>query len=342
MQTGLALMAFILAVPWRSAAYGIENAVLVLRRRLGGNKEAAGRPKDLTTSNLDRRESVEQGSKHTMKFEPASAIIPAVVEFQKAQCYFMLATNIASLIIQHDGGLKPANFQQLYNTYVFIKVIAISGYLPITFGLLILRMLNKVGWYLLALSIASIGVAIGDLYTERFFSPSPEDLKDLQSQSTRGGPSSCGEHNPIAWCYSRIGVNRYGFRATNEGDGANNILVVCLVTFGLLTMEHFWNSPDPTNRRIRDIIFRVGVWQPKNDRPSRWFTVARWFWKYVVPGLFAIWILGYLYCFAVFAYDLNWFRINEIYDSSWGFGQIVAVSVWAPTLIEYFWEMFRK
>ena len=57
----------------------------------------------------------------------------------------MLATNIAGLIVQKKGGLAPKSIQELYNTYVFIKVIAIGGYLPITFGLLTLRMLNKVG-----------------------------------------------------------------------------------------------------------------------------------------------------------------------------------------------------
>lgn len=92
----------------------------------------------------------------------------------------MLATDIAGLIIQTIGGLALEIFQQLYNTYIFIKIIAIWGYLPIAFGLLTLRMLNKAGWYLLALFVAPVGAAIGNLYKKRkSFSPSSEDLTYL-------------------------------------------------------------------------------------------------------------------------------------------------------------------
>ena len=338
MQMGLALIAFVLAIPWKKIAHSIRDAILALWPKLRPEHDAPSRSRGLTITKPARKDSDIRDTKHTLKFDPALAIIPAVVEFQKAQCFFMLATNIASLVVQTRGGLAPQSLQQLYNTYIFIKVIAIGGYLPITFGLLILRMLNKVGWYLLILSVASVGVAVGDLYTERTFSPSPEDLSSLQEQSVQGGPASCGGNKPIAWCFKRIGVNHYGFRETNTGDGADDILAVCLVTLALLIIEHFWNSSDRTNRKIRDYIFRSRLRGSKADRIRQ---LNRWLWRYIVPVLFTIIALIYLYCFAVFANDLNWFRENEIYDPSWGFGQIVAILVWAPPLCEYMWESFR-
>lgn len=339
---GLILIAFVLAIPYRNIAHSIHDAILALWHKSRPEKEASSKPKNPTVTKPGQIISEKEKKEHTLHFNPALAIVPALVEFQKAQCYFMLATNIASLVVQDKGGLTPESFQQLYNTYIFIKVIAIGGYLPITFGLLTLRMLNKVGWYILALSIASVGVAIGDLYTERNFSPSPDDLTYLQGQSVQGGPTSCGGNNPIAWCYNRIGVNYYGFRATNTGDGADAIIVFCLVTLGLLIIEHFWNSSDPTNRKIRNSIFRFSLAESKVDNFRRMKTVTSWLWRYTVPALFVIFVLIYLYCFAVFANDLNWFRENEIYDPTWGFGQIVAILVWASPLCEYFWESFRK
>ena len=285
-----------------------------------------------------------------MKFDPASAIVPVIAEFQKAQCYFMLATNIASLVVQRKGGLAPESFQQLYNTYIFIKVIAIGGYLPITFGLLTLRMLNKLSWLVLALSVASIGVAIGDLYLEKNFSPSPKDIASLADTAVQGGPPSCGGNNPIAWCYNRIGVSNSGtnsFRTTNSGDGADDILIFCLITLGLLLIEHFWNSTDPTNRKVRNAVFGSCLPGQRNDKGPRTEKSSRvvkwlpWLWRWFVPAVFTIFVIIYLYCFSVFVDDLNWFRDNKIYDPEWGFGQIVAILVWAPPLFEYFWESFR-
>ncbi|KAK4695163.1 hypothetical protein P7C71_g2535, partial [Lecanoromycetidae sp. Uapishka_2] len=341
MQMGLVLIAFIVAIPYRKIAQNIHYSTLALWHKLRPGEEAQRKSKSQIVREHASKDRDGRDTEHTLKFEPGSAIIPAMVEFQKAQCFFMLATNIASLVVQSQGGLTPESFQQLYNTYIFIKVIAIGGYLPVTFGLLILRMLNKVGWYLLVLSAASVGVAIGDLYTHRNFSPSQDDVVYLQGQSQQGGPTSCGGNNPIAWCYNRIGFNSYGFRATNTGDGADDILAFCLVALGLLVLEHFWNSPDLTNRKIRNFCFRSCLTRSDTDRSGRLSAVARWLWRCVVPAIFTIFILIYLYCFAVFANDLDWFREHQIYDPTWGFGQIVAILVWAPPLCEYFWESFR-
>lgn len=50
----------------------------------------------------------------------------------KAQCFFLLAKKIAGLVIQQSGGLAPESLQGLYNIYIFIKVIAIGGYFPLS------------------------------------------------------------------------------------------------------------------------------------------------------------------------------------------------------------------
>ena len=342
MQMGLALIAFVLSIPWKQIARSIGDATLTLWHKLRPEKEAHSKSKDLSPEKPADKESGKSGPSHTLKFDPASAITPALEEFQKAQCFFMLATNIAGLVVQRKGGLDPESFQQLYNTYIFIKVVAIGGYLPVTFGLLTLRMLDPVGWYLLALSIASVGVAIADLYYERSFSPSSKDLSFIQTQSLQGGPESCGGFNPIAWCYNGFRANGYGLGATNSDDGADVILGICLVTLALLTIEHFWKSPDGTNRTNGNFIFRPWLRWSNADRNRRWSTITRRLRKYVVPVLFTVFALVYLLCFAVFASDLNSFRVNKIYDRTWGFGQIVAVLVWAPPLMEYLRETFRK
>lgn len=341
MQMGLALIAFVLAIPWKRAAHKIRDGTISIWHMMRPGDRTSDKPDRLTGTEANESDADAEAPRRTLTFDPASAVVPAMVEFQKAQCYLMLATNIASLVIQSRGSLTPVSSQQLYNTITFFKVIAIGGYLPITFGLLILRMLNKLGWYVLALSIACVGVAIRDVFIKQTL-PSVDELTHLQSLSVTSGPLSCGLNNPTAWCLESIGTDWDAFRNTNTADGAYPILVFCLIILILLTVEHFFNSSDPANAKIRNAIFGRCFPQSRREGPGRGSRVLRWVSRVVVPFLFTISVLIYLYCFVCFGYDLNWFRENETYDRTWGFGQIVAILVWASPVFEYFWESFRK
>ena len=50
----------------------------------------------------------------------------------------------------------------------------------------------------------------------------------------------------------------------------------------------------------------------------------------------------YVYSFAAFMQGLRWFASNGVDSSSWSFGQIVAITVWAGPLCEYFHLEIRK
>lgn len=119
----------------------------------------------------------------------------------------MVAINIAAEVVLRWGGLQPQSLQQIYNTYVFIKVLAISGFLPITFTLFTLHMIGMVSWYLLTLSFFSIALSVGTLLVIGDFNPSQADLDALGSWYSAGGPESCGYVQPGAFCYNP--VDRY-------------------------------------------------------------------------------------------------------------------------------------
>ena len=73
------------------------------------------------------------------------SVIAFMTEFQKAQCLFMMAIEIAALVYKYKGDLDSITLQQLYNNYILIKSISISGYLPVTltlFGLHIVEMVS--------------------------------------------------------------------------------------------------------------------------------------------------------------------------------------------------------
>lgn len=327
MQMGLALLAFIVTIPWlsilRRVRTGFAYCLAALSPRRGSS---------------ETKQNTQLSSAQSYKKFP-EALTAALVNFQKAQCFFMLATNIASLIIEKNGGSEPGSLQQLYNTYVFIKVIAIGGFLPITFTLLNLHMIKQLSWYLLTMSIVTVAVATTALtLKDSAFMPTPDDFAQITLAASQGGPASCASQNLVAWCYNPQRDNNYfGFNSSSSGDGANDILVVCLVTLAIIVVDHFCRSDDPDQRKInRRILAKLGI---ATSRPL--FPHASTVLRFGTVAFHFIFFWLYIYCFYLFGGDLDWFSYYKIYDPSWGFGQIVAILVWAPTLSDYLWDQLR-
>ena len=321
---GLALLAFIFTIPWSSISKRVRTSLVYCLGALFGSSKAKQHPQP---------SSAQGDGKY-----PATLTI-AIVNFHKAQCFFMLATNIAGLIIEVQGGLAPESLQQLYNTYVFIKVIAIGGFLPITFTLLNLHMIKQLSWYILTLSTVTIVVATTTLtITDQAFIPAPEDFDQIVSLTSQGGPSSCASQNLIPWCYNpRKDGNYYGFDTSSSGSGAEDILIFCLVTLLIIVADHFCRSNDPSQRNLnRRILTKLNI---STSRPL--FPRAGAVLRFGTTIFHFIFFWLFIYCFYIFGDDLNWFNLNNIYDPSWGFGQVVAILVWVPPLCDYLWDHIR-
>ena len=71
------------------------------------------------------------------------------------------------------------------------------------------------------------------------------------------------------------------------------------------------------------------------DWPSRLTSAA-------VVSMYLLFFCLYIYWFAVFIKDLKWFAYNGVAVDSWSFGQVVAITVWAEPLCEYFHLELRE
>lgn len=161
----------------------------------------------------------------------------------------MLAINSAALRVIYKGGLDPTNLQELYNTYVFIKIASISGYLPVKFTLFTLHRVRKVSWYLLILSITTVAVSTVTLVTTGEFHPAQVDLENLQLLAKTGGPNSCASMNPIIYCLTALGGGVLGDSQQDDGwyfgtgssinisNGAVQMLGWCLVVLAFLVED---------------------------------------------------------------------------------------------------------
>ena len=323
---GLALIAFLLTIPWVSIAKQLRASFVYCLRALSPRRHSRkSSPRTQTPSSQNDTQYSE-------------ALTSALVGFQKAQCWFMLATNIAGLIVEKSGGLEPDSLQQLYNTYVFIKVIAIGGFLPITFSLLNLHMIQMLSWYPIALSIATIVVAIATLKSgHTSFTPIQEDFDSITSALSQHPVESCGSQNLIPWCYAPRSDGSFGFNGSSNGSSADDILIFCLVTLAIILIDHFCRSDDPKQQALNGRILK----KLRIDPSKALFPHAGAVLRYGTPVFHFVFFWLYIYCFYLFGEDLNWFAANNVYDPGWGVGQIVAVAVWLPTLFDYAWDQLR-
>ena len=242
----------------------------------------------------------------------------------------MLAINVAAQIVISQGGLQSQSLQQMYDTYVFIKLLTVSGFLPITFTLFTLHLIDMVSWYIMILSTSSVLLSIVTLSTNGDFDPSTAALNDLASSYHTGGPDSCGKVQPAAFCYQPSGSiydERSYLHITDIGAIAFKMLGFCLVVLLLLAASKS----------------RITTWQITHYLThlitQKLAYVVR---RTVVVAIYLTFSGLYLYWFSIFCLYLAKFAASGAYSKTWNFGQIVAITVWAPPLFEYIHLELRK
>lgn len=184
------------------------------------------------------------------------SLTAALTDFQKAQCFFMMATNIAALVNKHRGGLDPKSLQQLYNNYILIRSISISGYLPVTLTLLGLHIVAMVSWYLLILSILTVGISIITLVDLGRFSPGPSDLSSIASVASQNTSLEvCGGMNLTVYCLQKIGQE--GTAGWDPSNGAAAALGFCLVVLVFVVAAQSHALTDPSTGETRTWLLKL-------------------------------------------------------------------------------------
>ena len=227
----------------------------------------------LSPCGYSKAKKIAQGIRNNSRNKHLPSLTGALAEFQKAQCFFMMAINIAALVNRNSGGFQPNSLQQLYNTYVLIKSISISGYLPVTFTLFTLHLVDVVSWYLLVLSIVTVIVSIATLFVIGSFSPSQKDMDYLSQQAISGGPVTCGARNLAVYCFRPVG-GAYG-DSTDPASGAYSMLAFCLVVLVLLVAHQYHAFKDPLTGRPKPWLSKVFkcLFQ-KGERSLRWVQIG--------------------------------------------------------------------
>lgn len=164
----------------------------------------------------------------------------------------------------------------IYNTFFFLRLIGVGGFLPVSFTLFNLYLLDMLSWYLISLSTISYFLAVGTLVSVGSFSPTGEDIRYLQELASSGGPESCDGRQPGVYCYRNFRATDVS-GASNIGARAFNVFAFCIVvTLFLIFMKTlFWHGRflDRQLDSLGSVVARssVGLWkQQRAQRAVDW------------------------------------------------------------------------
>ncbi len=327
MQAGIVLIAFI-ALQWWD--FGLYYTSLLAYLPRHGYVEARRRAQRI----------------HYKQIKHQERLIVALVEFQKTQCFFMLAIQIAAIVVIHRGLLGASNLEQIYiDTYVLTE-LAVGGMLPITFILFGLRTVGHRSLYLLVLSLVVWVLSAATWY----LSSQADPTRNLSALVPAARFPNCGLASPSSSCLNYNVINPWFANSFNLHLGS--VLYFSIVVLAFL----FLDSYELHQRQgFKDLWATMGRWlkgiegiamsQTVLNVSSRVGLTSFKEWRQFLFGLVSLAVVVYYVAFFVVYLDkLRDFLKRSNFElavgsvlnfSSWGFGQIVALTIWLPPLCEY-------
>lgn len=262
-----------------------------------------------------------------------ASLVAALVEFQKTQVFFVATIEVAVIITLYNGVYMGASsWAELWINIVFMHKIGTSGVDPVVLGMCLLRKAGKLSWYVSVASVVCVLVSSVTVFKSFAGSGSPGQVEDKVA-----GLDACWEEAPRQYCLLPQYPLGYGItsRAVVYFAISPAIMSVMLleksrhVRAGLRTAANYFALDTVYQWMCR----RIGS---RNSR--RLVRLGK-----RVPCFFAeIWLVVHV-CLSVQSYII-WlpFIISSTPESIWPLGQIIAVAVWIPVIVQLVYLLLRR
>ncbi|KAI9793171.1 MAG: hypothetical protein M1833_000811 [Piccolia ochrophora] len=332
MQTGIVLLGVVMLNFWQ---FGIARRIVKLFRK--GFKRGQ--------DPLSKSQQIKQPPPDQHK----DRLIEALVDFQRAQCYFMMAIQTASIVGTKRGGLEAETLQEIYVNYKFLNILSVGGFAPSAFVLFELWMVDYKSWYMLFLTVWTMALSTATLFLAAGFPVVPDTLRPRNDIRY----PNCGAISPVSYCLQAPNnsfIPRYIVTSSRFGFGLRAFafcLVILIVIFldqcGLRRMslparlgrwvwrkqwayEHASDSKRPEDSRQQRLIrlLRIFGLQSPHDVTKVVLTCVR----------VAVW-MAFQWILVSYLYFLTKNHTSRRSLADWGFGQIVAIVVWTPPVFQY-------
>jgi len=248
-------------------------------------------------------------------------------EFHKVQCFFSTTLMIASFT------------QRIYDSdmlVIFMLVpLATNGIVPIVFAYLLLihyKRLSPGSIFATLLVYIVSSIVYWILYSQiSSLSPVSDQAVYQQFMFKLSAIEDCGGYSALAACprLTNIGLAQVTLAATRIRILTPLIWSLStIVLLALLSYQAYFRRlhPAPNDRRISSAT-------PINGEQAVSMETSRtWKLAFVVMTAVMIACLGMQFSLLTISYSLN---MMDSWD--WPFGQVIAVTVWTPPVLEYFY-----
>jgi hypothetical protein len=267
-----------------------------------------------------------------------AALIASLVDFQKTQVFFIITVEIAVLVALYDGAyLNASSWAELWINLRSLGAIADAGLHSIVFGMLLLRKAGKLSCYV---SVASACCVLVSSIT--WFKSYTASVNPTQITHTVIGLHECFEQAPSQYCF----VEDSGFQAYETRVRSTDVFlwaVTPMIMLVMLAEKMMLVSTGAGQSMARRAGNVTAPWLSKLPRCK---TIhIRWLGRCLRITLYLAaegWLVVRV-CFGIFKYfEMLPLTVGETDDGRWGLGQIIAVAVWVPVVVEYLYLSFCK
>lgn len=263
--------------------------------------------------------------------ETIAILATVMLDFQEAQVWWTIASQVASLMGRHlQARFRATSILQLQANWQFLSITSTASMTCCILGLVLVMVSDISSLCICSLTVTAMALSLAlffdlDGFKRRGrFDSSNTRLRELLDLTPFAGIKSCGgQPPPTVLCGSRYLTDDAGL---HSGFPSN---VLYLVAYGVsavtLALALLWHI----NRTVSAI-------QTANDEAedrsmaSRCTIIERIYYtilaltKWPIFGLVNALIAFYIWSFA------RLFVGNFVDDDYWGLGQVVALSLWYP------------
>lgn len=254
-----------------------------------------------------------------------------LVEFHEAQCFFLIAAQLAILIAQGDSAVFGAyTLRSALQNMTTSYLVSTIGILPVVIAMWSMQTAHEFCACTMLLSVITVALSEAAKYKSKGLSVRGQ----MATVDYRGWPASCGGHAPpLVYC---------GHAAEDTGPIAfpsaflRTANPICLTIFAVAVL--LWgrrrlldlacvngSAPSSLGRLVSALLTRP-LTHPSTSRVVR--LVGFW-WKPLADcALFAAVVVS-MQVFSQFVSLIDW--------KGWSFGQVVAVTLWFPVICKYYY-----
>ena len=299
-----------------------------------------------------------------------AALLTSMVELQKAQCFFMLAIHSAALLLLDDPErlLTVTSYQQLLNNLDLMRLLTTAGSLPLVFGLLTLHLSHMKSSFIYCLTLLTFSFSSATGLEVNKWDVKPSDIKSFNDNFSPCG----GNATPEKYCAHAgalfPGNNQAGYFTWHNYDFIYSIAVFILLFFNQFPVVRISSGCERAKWMPVFEWARLQIPSTPGCQLLDELRRGNHLIDFLVRAIINVWIF-LLQTFGIrlfirhgtiVYYDAMkylgrvtpderyggaWATSNileTISDSEWDFGQIIAITVLMPSIIEYAYLALRK